>query len=153
MFRSKLFAAAVLLAATPAAGQEILTASAAEKFVAGKVFSYSCFDGTEGAGRIFSDGSASGTINPMGNGAARHIRVPAGTLFVQNEQVCANLRGLPFQPCFTLTKTSDSGFRGAVAGMGFMYCEFERGSNGVTRVARNRIPNYELRGSLAGAVP
>jgi hypothetical protein len=153
MLASRVLAVALLLAASPAGGQELLTASAAEKFVAGKVFSYSCFDGTEGAGRIFSDGSAVGTIDPMGKGAAKSMRLPAGTLYVQNERICANLRGLPFQPCFTLVKTSDTGFRGSIAGIGFMYCEFERGSGGVTRVARSRIPNLELRGTLAGAVP
>jgi hypothetical protein len=153
MSRTRILVAALLLAASPASAQEILTASDAEKFVAGKVFSYSCFDGTEGAGRIFSDGSASGTVEPMGKGMVRHMRLPAGTLYVQNERICANLRGLPFQPCFTLVKTSETGFRGSIAGMGFMYCDFERGSGGVTRIARSRIPNMELRGSLAGAVP
>jgi hypothetical protein len=36
--------------------------------------------------------------------------------------------------------------------MGFMYCEFERG--GVTQLARRMRPErFELRGSLAGALP
>ena len=153
MRSAKLFALALVLTASPAAAQEALNASAAQRFVAGKHFSYSCFDGTQGAGRIFSDGSAAGTIRPGGQGEIRNMRLPAGTLYVQDERICANLRGLPFQPCFNLTKLSDSSFRGAVSGMGFMYCEFERGT--ATQVARrSRTPQrLELRGSLAGAMP
>src|ERR1035441_1652585 len=33
----------------------------AKVFVVGKMFAYSCFDGTEGMGRIFADGSVVGT--------------------------------------------------------------------------------------------
>jgi hypothetical protein len=153
MQRARLFALALVLTASPAAAQEMLNASAAQKFVAGKLFSYTCFDGTEGSGRIFSDGSAAGTIRPGGQGAVRNMRLPAGTLYVQNERICANLRGLPFQPCFNLTKLSDTGFRGAVSGIGFMYCEFDR--DGVTQIAarRSKPQRLELRGSISGALP
>jgi len=152
MYRARSIAFALTLAAaSPAAAQEVMNASTAQKFIAGKYFSYSCFDGTEGSGRIFSDGSAIGTINPMGRGQERHIRLPVGTLYVQDERVCASLKGLPFQPCFSLTKTSENSFRGAVSGMSFMYCEFERG--GTMQVARKRAPRMELRGSLAGTIP
>lgn len=144
---------ALALTASPAAAQEVMNASTAQKFVAGKHFSYSCFDGTEGSGRIFGDGSASGTIRPGGSGNLRYMRLPAGTLYVDGERICANLRGLPFQPCFNLTKTSDTSFRGAISGIGFMYCEFERGEK--TQVARRRGPSegLALRGSLTGSVP
>jgi len=36
---------------------EPLSAEAARRFVAGKQFSFTCFEGTVGSGRIFSDGS------------------------------------------------------------------------------------------------
>lgn len=144
--------ALVFAAGSSASGQELMNASTATKFVAGKQFSYVCFDGTEGSGKIFADGSAIGTIKPMGRGETRYMRLPAGTLFVQEERVCANLRGLPFQPCFNLAKTSETSFRGSVSGMSFMYCEFERGS--LTQVAaRRRAPQLQLRGSLANAIP
>ena len=145
-------ALALAVSASPAAAQEIMNAAAAQNFVAGKNFSYSCFDGTEGSGRIFSDGSASGTIRPGGHGRVRHMRLPAGTLYVHGERICASLRGLPFQPCFQLTKLSETSFRGAISGIGFMYCEFERGDG--TRIAR-RQPSARigLRGTLAGAIP
>lgn len=139
-----------LAAAGPAGAQEVLTASAAEKFVTGKLFSYLCFDGTEGSGKIFSDGSASGTIRPTG-GEARQMRLPAGTLYVRDERVCASLRGLPFQPCFNLIRTSDTGFRGSISGLSFMYCEFERGKTQIAR--RSAPPHHGLRGMLAGAEP
>lgn len=152
MYRARSVALAFALVTTvPAAAQEVMNASTAQKFVAGKHFSYSCFDGTEGSGRIFPDGSAIGTITPMGRGETRYMRLPAGTLYVENERVCASVRGLPFQPCFHLTKTSETSFRGAVSGMSFMYCEFERGDT--VQVARRRAPRMELRGSLAGAMP
>jgi hypothetical protein len=141
-----------LMAAAPAAAQEVMNASAAQIFVAGKQFSYSCFDGTEGSGKVFADGSAFGTIRPMGRGDMRHMQLPAGTLFVKNDRICASLRGLPFEPCFHLTKTSETGFRGSVSGLSFMYCEFERGT--LTQLAaRKRAPRLELRGILAGAGP
>jgi hypothetical protein len=150
MFRAGLAVVTLALTAAPAVmSQEIMTASVAEKFVAGKHFSYSCFDGTEGSGKIFSDGSAIGTIRPMGRGDLRQMRLPAGTLFVREDRVCASLRGLPFQPCFNLVRTSDTSFRGSVSGLSFMYCEFERGTT--TMLARRRAPRMELRGVLAGA--
>lgn len=152
MYRARLFALAVALTASPAAAQEIvLTAEAAQKFVAGRTFSYSCFDGTEGAGRVFADGSASGTIKTSGRADSRYMRLPAGTLYVRGERICASLRGLPFEPCFNLTQTSEASFRGSVSGLSFMYCEFVRGEN--IQVARRRVPRMELRGSLAGAMP
>ncbi len=152
MRRARSLAFTLVLAASPAAAQEVMNASTAQKFVAGKHFHYTCFDGTEGSGRVFADGSASGTIRPGGQGELRHMRLPAGTLFVDGERICASLRGLPFQPCFHLTKLSETSFRGAVSGLGFMYCEFDRA--GPTQMARRRAPaRMELRGSLAGAVP
>jgi hypothetical protein len=141
-----------LMTVAPAAGQEVMNASSAQSFVAGKQFSYTCFDGTEGSGKVFADGSAFGTIRAMGRGDMRHMQLPAGTLFVKNDRICASIRGLPFEPCFHLTKTSETSFRGSVSGLSFMYCEFERGT--LTQLAaRKRAPRMELRGILAGAAP
>jgi hypothetical protein len=56
----------------------------------------------------------------------RYAHLPANTLQVKGESVCASLRGMPFQPCFSLERTSDNTFRGSVSGMGFAYCEFTR---------------------------
>ena len=63
------------------------------------------------------------------------------------------MRGLPFQPCFNLERTSDVSFRGSISGLGFAYCEFTR-HNGRTIVAHsvrrsNSAQPLGLRPSLA----
>lgn len=114
-----------LVAAAPAVAQE-MKAEEARRFVVGKMFTYTCFEGTKGAGRINPDGSVAGTIQFQGSGPVRYAVLPANTLRTKGEQVCASLKGLPFEPCFNLVKTSHESFRGAVNGMGFAACEFKR---------------------------
>ncbi len=141
MIRFGFLAIATLLFAFSASA-EGLTAKQARAFVAGKLFSYECFDGTTGVGRINNDGSAAGTIRITGKDPTRYVRLPVNTLYEQGEQICATLKGLPFTPCFNLTKTSESSFRGAVSGMGFMYCDFSRGGR-PTVTKRTRAPKTE----------
>src|SRR5437867_2592621 len=93
-----------------------LTGEEARRFVAGKLFSFTCFEGTAGAGRIQADGSVAGIIRFQGKGPTRFIRMPAGTLHVRGAAVCTTLKGAFMQPCFDLTRTSEHSFRGAVAG-------------------------------------
>lgn len=114
-----------LLAMAPAVAQE-MKADEARKFVVGKLFTYNCFEGTKGSGRINHDGSVAGTVQFQGSGPVRYAVLPANTLRVKGEQVCASLKGLPFEPCFNLQKTSHESFRGAVNGMNFAACEFRR---------------------------
>ena len=114
-----------LLAALPAAAGEMST-DEARRFVVGKMFNYTCFEGTRGQGRVQSDGSVVGSVQFQGSGPVRYARLPANTLQVKGESVCASLRGLPIQPCFNLERTSDSSFRGSISGLGFAYCEFTR---------------------------
>ena len=52
--------------------------------------------------------------------------LPAGTLRVKGQAVCATLQGLPFEPCFNLNRTDEHSFRGSVSGFGFAYCDFTR---------------------------
>ena len=115
----------ILLAASSACA-ESLTPDAARRFVAGKLFAFNCFDGSRGAGRIYGDGSVIGTVQSSGSGPARSMWMPAGTLRVKGDSVCAAVKGMLFEPCFTLTRTSDHSFRGAISGMGFAYCDFTR---------------------------
>jgi hypothetical protein len=138
MIRSGLFAIAAVLFASSASA-ESLNAKQARAFVAGKIFSYQCFDGTTGAGRIQNDGSAAGTIRIAGKDPTRHVRLPINTLYENGDRICATLKGLPFTPCFILTKTSEYSFRGAVSGMGFMYCDFVRGGRPLV-TKRSRAP-------------
>jgi hypothetical protein len=114
-----------LIAAAPAFAQE-MNATEARRFVAGKLFTYTCFEGTKGAGRINHDGSVAGTIQFQGSGPVRYAVLPANTLRAKGEQFCASIKGLPFEPCFNLVKTSQESFRGSVNGMGFAACEFKR---------------------------
>lgn len=96
----------------------------ARAFVVGKLFSYTCFEGTSGAGRIFADGSVVGTIRFRGQGQTRFATLPAGTISADGGSMCAHLSGLPITPCFRVEKTSYHSFRGSVSGLGFAYCDF-----------------------------
>jgi hypothetical protein len=118
----------------PAAAEE-LNPEEARHFVANKLFSYSCFEGTTGLGHIYADGSVVGTIRIGGTGPVRYVNLPAGTIKVTTEQVCASIRGLLFEPCFNVDKTSEISFRGSISGFGFAYCDFTR-----------RNPRFELAG-------
>jgi hypothetical protein len=116
---------ATLVAASPALSQA-MNAETARRFVVGKMFAFTCFDGSRGAGRIYGDGSVIGTLQSSGSGPARSMWMPAGTLRVKGDSVCAAVKGMMFEPCFTLTRTGDHSFRGAISGMGFAYCDFTR---------------------------
>jgi hypothetical protein len=151
MSRTRLVLVLPFLALSPAAGEEAMNASATREFVVGHTFNYTCFDGTRGSGQIFADGSAVGAIRIFGRGQTRFLRLPPGTLYIKNEKVCATLRGLSFSPCFNVKKTTDTSFRGAISGLGFMYCDFKRG--GGTQVTRRRGARHVGEGTSAGVAP
>jgi hypothetical protein len=102
----------------------MMNADEARRFVIGKVFAFSCFDGTRGAGRVLDDLGATGSIQFSGAGPVRHVRLPGNTLQIRGQAVCASIKGIPFEPCFNLDKRDDRSFRGSVSGMGFAYCDF-----------------------------
>ena len=104
------------------AGQ--MSAEEARRFVSGKIFAFTCFDGTRGAGRILDDMGVAGAVQFNGSGPVRHVRLPGNTLQIRGQLVCASLRGLPFEPCFNLDKQDERSFRGSVSGMSFAYCDF-----------------------------
>jgi hypothetical protein len=95
----------------------------ARAFIVDKLFAYSCFDGTTGGGRIFSDGSVVGTIQ-VRDGQERFANLPPGTIRVDGTAICAHLAGLPITPCFKVQKIDHRSFRGSVAGLDFAYCDF-----------------------------
>src|ERR1700688_5093624 len=103
----------------------MMNADEARKFVSGKVFAFTCFDGSRGAGRILDDMGASGAVQSAGSGPIRHMRLPGNTLQIRGQAVCASIKGIPFEPCFNLDKKDDRSFRGSVSGMGFAYCDFQ----------------------------
>lgn len=102
----------------------MMNAEEARRFVAGKVFAFTCFDGTRGAGRILDDMGAAGAVQFSGSGPVRHLRLPGNTLQVRGQAVCASIKGIPFEPCFNLDKKDERSFRGSVSGMAFAYCDF-----------------------------
>jgi len=114
--------AAGAMIAPALAGQ--MNAEEARKFVSGKVFVFTCFDGTRGAGRVLDDMGAAGAVQFSGAGPMRRVRLPGNTLQIHGEAVCASIKGIPFEPCFNLDKKDERSFRGSVSGMGFAYCDF-----------------------------
>src|SRR5258707_8626472 len=102
----------------------MMNADEARRFVAGKVFAFTCFDGSRGAARVLDDFGAAGSIQFSGAGPSRHVRLPGNTLKIRGQAICASIKGLPFEPCFNLDKRHDRSFRGSVSGMGFAYCDF-----------------------------
>lgn len=137
----------------------MMTAEEARRFVAGKVFAFTCFDGTRGSGRILDDMGAAGAVQFSGAGPVKHLRLPGNTLQIRGQAVCASLRGVPFEPCFNLEKKDDRSFRGSVSGMGFAYCDFHHQGGGqqmlmARAVARPRaLHRAEVTGSTeAGEV-
>jgi hypothetical protein len=108
----------------------MMTAEEARKFVIGKVFSFTCFDGTRGAGRVMDDMGAIGAVQFNGSGPVRHLRLPVNTLQIRGQSVCASIKGMPFDPCFNLERTDEVSFRGSVSGMGFAYCDFHHQGGG-----------------------
>ena len=102
----------------------MMNADEARRFVLGKVFAFTCFDGTRGTGRILDDMGAAGAVQFNGSGPTRYMRLPGNTLQVRGQAVCASIKGVPFEPCFNLERTDERSFRGSVAGMGFAYCDF-----------------------------
>jgi hypothetical protein len=114
----------VALLASGSAFAERLDAEAARHFVVGKLFAFTCYDGSRGAGRVYDDGSVVGTIQFRGSGPVQSVWLPAGTLKVKDKTVCASLNGVPFEPCFDLNRTDGQSFRGSVLGMDFAYCNF-----------------------------
>lgn len=114
---------ALVLGVSSAVAEE-LNPEQARAFVIGKLFSYTCFDGTAGMGRVFADGSVVGTIKPGGQGQVRFAALPAGTLKVSSNSVCAHVSGLPIEPCFRVQKLDFRSFRGSISGLSFAYCDF-----------------------------
>jgi hypothetical protein len=139
-----------LMASAPAFSEQ-LKPEEARRFIAGKLFAFNCFEGTRGAGRIYADGSVAGSVQIGGSGPVRNVRLPAGTLQVKPEAVCASMRGLPFQPCFNLQKTDQASFRGSISGLGFAYCDFNRKSGRVDLATVTRVRGAGVKAASAVA--
>src|SRR5437588_12972915 len=149
-----------LVLGTVTAGAMIVRARAgmmsvdeARRFVTGKVFAFTCFDGTRGAGRVLDDMGAAGAVQFSGAGPVRHIRLPGNTLQIRGQAVCASIKGIPFEPCFNLDKQDERSFRGSVSGMGFAYCDFHHQGAAQMLIARagahpRSMRSHETTGSV-----
>ena len=125
-----------VLAAVPAfAGQ--MNADEARRFVIGKLFSFNCFEGTSGAGRVHPDGSVSGIVRFGGASGARYVTLPPGTLRVRGQTICGLMGG--FETCFDLYRTDIQGFRGSISGLGFASCQFTN-RGGRAELVKNSRP-------------
>lgn len=122
------------------AGDVALRPEEAKRFVANKLFSYTCFDGTNGSGRIHADGSVVG-IMQTASGPARFVSLPAGTIRLTSDSICAALPHALIQPCFNVVQTSPRSFRGSVRGFGFAYCDFERRNSRVDLASSEEHPH------------
>jgi hypothetical protein len=111
-----------LLGSGGIAAAEELSPEQARAFVVGKLFAFTCFEGTTGMGRILSDGSVVGTIRIHGQSETRFARLPAGTVRIDGQSMCAHLAGLPFTPCVRVKKIDYRSFRGSLVGLSFAYC-------------------------------
>ena len=146
LLRVGLLAGACVLGAIATKAEE-LGPEQAKAFVAGKFFSYTCFDGTIGMGRIFADGSVVGTIRFGGRGEARFMNLPPGTLRVEGSSTCAHLSGMIMQPCFRVEKIDYRRFRGSIAGLGFAYCDFYQHNPRAEMMSRLPQPRHWRNGS------
>lgn len=119
----------------PAAAEEI-SLEQTHRFIVAKLYEVSCFDGTRAVGRIYGDGSVTGTVQFRGTGPEHVASLPSGTLKVKGEAVCATLKGMPFAACFKLSRTGDQSLRGSLLGLDIAYCDFTHGLDRDTDVAR-----------------
>jgi hypothetical protein len=143
LVRVAVIASACVLGAIAAKAQE-LAPEQARAFVVGKLFSYTCFDGTAGTGRIFADGSVVGTIRPGGRGEMRFANLPPGTLRVEGSSMCAHLSGMIVQPCFRVQKIDYRSFRGSISGLGFAYCDFYQHNPRAEMMSRGPEPRTRM---------
>jgi len=120
--------AALSFVALPAEAGEYLKPEQAKQMFAGKLYSYTCFEGTTGAGRIHADGSVIGTIRVRGTGPSRFVMLPKDTIRIRPDSICAQVAGMPFSPCFNVEQIDANHFRGSISGLGFAYCDFKKQS-------------------------
>src|SRR5260370_24280430 len=111
---ASLFAVASLLAGVPAVARE-MRAEEARQFVADKLFSFTCFEGTSGEGRVHADGSVGGVVRFGGSGPPRYAALPPRTLRGRGEALCAQISAPPVQIFFDLDRTHEKSLPGSLA--------------------------------------
>ena len=135
LVRLAIVLAGVLVAVPAFAGP--MNADEARRFVIGKLFSFNCFEGTSGAGRVHPDGSVSGIVRFGSANGTRYVTLPPGTLRVRGEAVCGLMGGM--ETCFDLYRTDVQSFRGSISGLGFASCQFTH-RGGRAQLVKNSRP-------------
>ena len=143
---------ACVLGAASAVAEE-LGPEEARAFVVGKLFAYTCFDGTAGVGRVFPDGSVVGTIRPRGQSQVRFAALPANTIRLNGNAVCAHLPGLPIEPCFKVQKIDYKSFRGSLSGLNFAYCDFNQRNPRSQLISSAPVPSQPMPIATANPLP
>ena len=138
-------------ALAPAAAAE-MKPEQAKRFIAGKLFTYTCFDGTRGAGRIQADGSVAGTMQ-VNSGRMRFVSLPAGTIKLTSNSICATLPHSLFQPCFNVEQTSPNSFRGSLKAFSFAYCDFVRHNPRLNFASNETAPAQTVESSSVALRP
>ena len=85
-----------------------------------------------------SDGSVAGTIQFGGTGPVRLAHLPINTIRVSSTAVLRFAEGHSVRAVFSVDKTDEVSFRGAVSGMGFAYCDFHKHGNAIVET-RSRV--------------
>ena len=106
---------ASLLATAPAMAQS-MSAEAAQRFVAGKLFAFSCIDGSRGLAQVHNDGSVMGTIQVSGSGPVKSVGLPPGTFKVKGDAICAKLKGLSLSRASISARPASKAFGGRSRG-------------------------------------
>ena len=143
LLRAALVLAGVLTLAPAFA--DSMNADDARRFVVGKLFSFTCFEGTSGVGRVHPDGAVSGIVRFGGANASRYVNLPPGTLRARGETVCGYLGGS--ETCFDLYRVDAQTFRGSLAGLGLFSCQFTR-REGRAEFVKN-LPPRSIKPDLA----
>ena len=134
-----LFAVAGLWMAVPAVAGN-MGADEARRFVVGNLFSFTCFEGTSGEGRIYADGSVGGVFRLGGRGPTQYATLPPGTLRVRGDAICALVSGMSYEACFDLDRTGAKSFRGSLPAIGrFAACQFTKQPSRA-EVSRTSLP-------------
>jgi hypothetical protein len=56
----------------------------------------------------------------------KFVTLPAGTIKLTSDSICASLPHAILQPCFNVVQTSPTSFRGSLKALSFAYCDFVR---------------------------
>jgi hypothetical protein len=129
-FRAAVRGTFVLAIISPPALAAELESVQARKFIVGRHWSFHCFEGTTGSGRVLADGSISGVYREHGDGPIRQQSYPPATFEVRQGLLCADGQRLfgVFTPCFTINQRDRESFHGSIRWLPFLSCDFKEDS-------------------------